>query len=273
MPRIEEEHIQWFRQNHDSARAIDFGFRLKGGGAHQSKTMMLVELNSILESRRLLSSELRRAAIEDNILNKSTVNSRRLTFGHLNSLYGLTEQSALTRVLFSLWQFDPASRPLSALLTSLSRDPMLRSTAEVALSAAVGERTERASFESALLDAHPDRFSEKMIRSMAQNCAASWTQSGHLTGRAKKYRSRVIPTPAAAAFAALIATVAGFGGPSLLDSVWMRVLDLSPEQALDQLRRAEAMGLAKVRSAGDVTEISIRQSMASTLGVQELEHV
>ena len=53
----------------------------------------------------------------------------------------------------------------------------------------------------------------------------------------------------------------------------MRVLDLRPEQALDALRRAEGIGLARVRSAGDVTEISVRQPMAGALGVPELEHV
>ena len=53
----------------------------------------------------------------------------------------------------------------------------------------------------------------------------------------------------------------------------MRILDLSADQALDHLRRAEAIGLARVRSAGDVIEISVRQAMAATLGVRELEYV
>jgi hypothetical protein len=53
----------------------------------------------------------------------------------------------------------------------------------------------------------------------------------------------------------------------------MRALDLTPEQALDELRRAEALGLARVRSAGEVTEISVRHQMAMTLGVPDLEHV
>ncbi len=73
--------------------------------------------------------------------------------------------------------------------------------------------------------------------------------------------------------AALLATVAGFGGPAILSSIWMQVLDLSPDQALDHLRRAEALGLARVRSAGEVTEIAIRQPMAATLGIRDLELV
>ena len=88
-----------------------------------------------------------------------------------------------------------------------------------------------------------------------------------------KVRRRVSATPATVALGALLATASGFGGPSILSSAWLKVLDLVPEEALDQLRLAEALGLARVRSAGDVTEISTRQPMAVTLKVRELEYV
>jgi hypothetical protein len=137
----------------------------------------------------------------------------------------------------------------------------------------VGQTLVRSNFEETLVGAFPSRFSEKMVRSMAQNCASSWTQSGHLQGYAKKVRRRVVPTPSTVALAGLLATVSGFGGPAILSSGWMKALDLSSDQALDYLRRAEAIGLARVRSAGDVTEILVRQAMASTLGVRELENI
>jgi hypothetical protein len=59
----------------------------------------------------------------------------------------------------------------------------------------------------------------------------------------------------------------------MLSSAWFRVLDLSPDNALDVLRCAEAQGLARIRAAGDVIEISVRQQLATTLRVPELEHV
>lgn len=81
------------------------------------------------------------------------------------------------------------------------------------------------------------------------------------------------PSASVAAFAALIATVCGFSGPAILSSAWFQVLDLNPESAIDALRSAKARGMARVRAAGDVIEISVRQQMAATLGVPELEHV
>lgn len=265
--------INWIGPAADRAAMVDFGIRLTGGGAHQSKTMMFGELDSLLVTGLRDKADLLHAAVEENALGKRTKSTRLLTFRHMASLYGLNSQPAITKTLLSIWGADPSGRRLNALLVALARDPLLRDTASVIANAMVGSQVQRSQIEAALHGAHPGRMSEKMIRSLAQNCNATWTQSGHLSGRVKKIRQRVSPTPSNAAFAALLATACGFGGPSILSSIWVRILDLTPEKALDLLRRAEGLGLAKVRSAGQVTEISVRQSMAMTLGVRDLEHV
>ena len=268
-----DQRALWIGPAGTPAAATAFGLRLAGGGAHQSKTMMFDELDLLLSTGLRAPTELAHAAIEDNILGKSTKNSRTLTYRHMVSLYGLNAQPALTKVLMSLWTNDPGGRRLNCLLVSLARDPLLRDTAQAVVRTPIGAHLLRNQVESALTTAHPNRMTEKMIRSLAQNCNATWTQSGHLEGRAKKIRRRVSPTPSNVALAALVATVCGFGGPSILSSIWLQILDLTPDQALDHLRKAESLGLAKVRSAGDVTEILVRQSMAMTLGVSELEQL
>lgn len=250
-----------------------FGLRPAGGGPHQSKTMMFAELDSLLSADPTDPSQLMAAAIESNALGKATRKTRELTFRQMAALYGLTTQPPLTRALFALWRYDPPGRRLLALLVALARDPLLRDTGPVIVDGPLGDSLKRPAFEAALLAAHPNRFSQKMLRSLAQNCASTWTQSGHLEGAVNKVRRRVLPTPATVALAALLATASGFGGPSILSSAWIKVLDLSPEGALDQLRQAEALGLSRVRSAGDVTEISTRQPMAVTLKVRDLEYV
>jgi hypothetical protein len=74
----------------------------------------------------------------------------------------------------------------------------------------------------------------------------------------------------AAAYAAWLATLAGFGGPALLDSPWLAVLDRPREERLALLRQAEGLGLARVRAAGDVLEIAVKQPLAQTLGMMDL---
>jgi hypothetical protein len=273
MHAVEDREPIWFGAQADEQRLTALGIRLTGGGAHQSKTMMFAELEGLLATGKTSAESLKSAAIDENALGKSTINTRRLTFRHMVTLFGLVQQPPLTKALLKLWQSDVEGRRLEALLVALARDPLLRKSASVVLNGSIGQNLQRPLFEDAFLAAYPDRFSKKMIRSLAQNCASSWTQSGHLQGSIKKIRRRVSATPSTVALAALLATVSGFGGPAILNSGWMKVLDLSPDQSLDQLRRAEAIGLARVRSAGDVIEISVRQAMAATLGVRELEHV
>lgn len=263
----------WFGARAEDSKLTSFGMKLSGGGTHQSKTMMFAELEALMGTGVSTPEDFRSAAIHENAIGKATSNTRRLTYRHLASLYGLADQLPLTKALIGIWKSDIQGRRLQALLVALSRDPLLRETAPVVIAGSMGQTLQWPSFGEAFVAAYPERFSEKMLKSLAQNCASSWTQSGHLKGAVKKLRQRVTPTPQTVAFAALIATAAGFGGPSILSSGWMKVLDLGPEQALDALRRAEAVGFARVRSAGDVTEISVRQPMAATMGVPELEHV
>jgi hypothetical protein len=157
-----------------------------------------------------------------------------------------------------------------ALLCALARDPLLRESAEPVKLAEVGQAVRWTVIAGEFDERHRGRFSANTLRSMAQNCASTWTQSGHLRGAVKKQRSRVDPTPIVAAYSALIASMCGFGGPALLESPWMSVLDVSNDRALDLLRHAEGQGLARVRLAGDVLEISVQKPMATALGIPEL---
>ena len=263
----------WWGPRAEDHELAHFGMKLSGGGAHLSKTMMFRELDALISTGASTPAEFRSAALDQNTMGKATANTRRLTFNHLASLYGLTDPRPLTKAMLKIWSADAQARRLVVLLVALARDPLLRESATTTMKGSVGQSLRYPSFHGALLSAFPERFSGNTLRSLAQNCASSWTQSGHLNGAVKKLRQRVIPTPSTVAFAALIATACGFGGPAILSSGWMRILDLGPDQALDALRRAESVGLARVRSAGDVTEISVRQPMAYTLGVPELEHV
>ena len=78
------------------------------------------------------------------------------------------------------------------------------------------------------------------------------------------------PSPEAAAYAALLGELAGFGGPALLRSPWMAVLDRSESDLISLLRRAESTGLARIRAGGGVVQIDARHPLAENLGVPQL---
>jgi hypothetical protein len=175
----------------DLAAAESFGLRLRGGGTHQAKTMMFNEIKIFLDAA-VGSTEARSLIIDANVL-KRTRSTRLVTFRHLNALYGLEKMPIITKVLPSLWQRDRQGQPLLALLCALARDPLLRDTAKVVFDTPVGIPVRWPTLAAAFEQKYAGRFSPKMLKSLAQNCASTWTQSGHLRGAVRKQRIRAEP--------------------------------------------------------------------------------
>ena len=96
-----------------STLAIAAGFRFGAKGTHTSRTIMLAELTTLLQTTSRLSdrAEYASAIIEANRLAKRTVSTRRLTNQRLAELYGLDPSIPLFRVLRKLWDTDGAGRP------------------------------------------------------------------------------------------------------------------------------------------------------------------
>jgi hypothetical protein len=230
--------------------------------------MMLAELTALLASNATDSPA--DAILRDNLIGKPSIRAREAALYRLRQLYGVGENWPICTVLHRLWDRDQAGRPMLALLCALARDPPLREGAAAVLDAPLGERVQWPAIAAAFETRCPSRLGEKSGKSLAQNAASTWTQAGFLRGKVRKERIRAKPTPAAAAYAALIASLCGFGGMRLVECRWFDVLDRPIEDRLALLRQAEGLGLARVRSTGDVFEIDVRRPLAGTLGVREL---
>ena len=63
------------------------GIKGRGGGAHQSKTMMLAELTTLLASGG--TDEPRNAIVRDNLLGKPSIRAREAALYRLRQLYGV----------------------------------------------------------------------------------------------------------------------------------------------------------------------------------------
>ena len=166
------------------------------GGVHLTKTMMLAELTAVLnwvpDSN---PATVRNTVTLDNLLGKPTGTARRLALSRLNTLYGILTPRPIQLAALRLWARNTEGRPLLALLCALAREPLLRQSARPLLDASPGVLVRWPDLASALLVEYPARYSPKMLRSLAQNCVASWTQSGHLEGRVNKRRRSADPSP------------------------------------------------------------------------------
>ena len=233
------------------------GFRFGDKGTHTSRTIMLSELSDLLATEPIDAerTEYASAIIDDNILGKQTMATRRLTNQRLGELYGLNRRLPLFRTLRWLWTIDEDGRPLMALLCALARDPLLRSTAKAVLDLPVGTELVRTSFLNGVREAAGSRLNDSTLNAVARNAGSSWSQSGHLKGRVRKFRQRVTPTPGAVALALWMGGLEGLAGPQLLTSRWPRVFDRSPESLVEFVLQAKQLGLVHARIGGGVVEI------------------
>jgi len=218
---------------------------------------MLSELELLLShaSADMSMADYRRLVVEDNVLGKPTRTTREHTVRKLKALYGLEPDIPVFRTLVRLWPIDAESRPLLALLAGYARDPLLRLLTPPVLDAAVGSV---ASTEALVTEAErvvPGRFSETNSQAIASRVLSTFTQSGHLEGRAEKRRARAVATPVAASYAFFLAYLEGFRAQRIFTSVWARLLDVPDERLPELARDAARRGLMDYRQVGNVVEL------------------
>lgn len=233
------------------------GLRFGDKGTHTSRTIMLSELQDLFAAvpPDVPREAYAMAVVDENVLGKQTVATRRLTRQRLAELYGLDPSVPLFRVLRRLWGIDEAGRPLLAILCALARDPLLRATRPSVLALPEGAELVRGNFRDAIRQAVGARLNESVLDKVARNAASSWSQSGHLHGRVRKIRRHVAPTPGALSLALWLGSLEGLSGQALLDTPWTQVLDCTGQQLLPVALQAKQLGLIHVRAGGGIVEI------------------
>lgn len=246
--------------------ALVYGFVNSPVGTHGSRTIMLKELQLLLEACPLSTDyeSFRTAIVEDNVLLKNTAATRKESFRRLRELYALDEETLLFRALRDLWSEDNDGQPLLSLLCSTARDSILRGTAELILSLPKEERVTPQMIEKATEDSFPGRYNPTMLANVGRHAASSWQQSGHLKGRQKKTRDQAQPTPASTAYALLLGHLCGTRGSALFETLWARLLD-APSHTLHELAlQASRQGWIEYRHTGAVTEITFHHLLRDT---------
>ena len=233
------------------------GFRIAQSGPHTSKTLMLQELETLLQvvAARESAKAYRVAIVEENLLAKRTLSTRKETATRLTALHGLDPSKPLFRVLRRLWDVDPDARPQLALLNGLARDPLLMASSGPVLGMDPGQVLQRSDMVAAVQGYTHDRLSSKVLDAVARNTASTWTQSGHLKGKVKQLRQMVVPQPASLALAIWLGYACGKRGKALLSTPWVAILDRSSSGLLDLAAQAKRLGLLKLSHGGGVVSI------------------
>ncbi len=241
-----------------SSAMLEFGIKFAGGGTHISRTIMLSELATLLAAvpQKSAADDYREAILQRNVLGKTTDSTRQKTLRHLRELYALDENLPIFNLLRILHELDAASLPLLAMQVAWSRDHLLRATTSAILEAAEGDHVENKALALVVRDTFADQYSAQNIDKIGRNTGSSWTQSGHLAGRAKKIRRQVKPSAVAATMALFLGDSAGYHGVAVFSNPWCRLLDLSPERAKAMALEAHRAGLLNLRVLGEVVDLS-----------------
>lgn len=196
-----------------------------------------------------------RAVIDDNLLDRPTFTGRHRTLRHLRELYVLDPRDDAFRVLRQLWDEDRQAQPQLAGLLAYANDELLRATFPAIASARVGDLMPSEALADAARSAVATSLNPASLARLGRNAAASWTQTGHLSGRSGKRRAAITPRPVAVAYALYLGRLAGLRGSYLLDSPWLDWFT-APETPLETAQStAIRLGYVDLRRAGDVVEI------------------
>jgi|YNPBryunderm2012_1023409.scaffolds.fasta_scaffold01387_3 hypothetical protein len=240
--------------------ALAYGFANEPVGTHISRTLMLADLRRLLAACPPSADPATYAAavVDENVLLKPTVTTRRQSIRRLKELYRLDRKVILFRALRDLWDADTAAQPLLALLCAVATDPLLRCTADLLLSLPVDAEVTPQQFEAVVKESFPGRYSPASLASIGRNVASSWQQSGHLRGKLRKIRVHAVCRPPALVYALLLGALQEVQGEALFATLWCRLLDTPGHVLHSQAVAASQRGWLEYRRAGSVTEVGFR---------------
>ena len=239
--------------------AIPHGFSNDPVGTHGSRTIMLSELRQLLAATSPVatSADYAAAIVDDNVLGKRTMATRKESLRRLRELYGLSPDLPLFRTLRDLWATNPDAQPMLAFLSAFARDPILRASADMILAAPAGDQVTPQMIECETAKAFPGRYNPTMLANIGRHAASSWQQSGHLQGRAKKTRARPDPHLESTVYALVLGYLCGDRGEALFHTPWIALLDAPAHLLREQAREAARRGWLDFKSLGGVTEIEL----------------
>jgi hypothetical protein len=239
-----------------SSTGENLGFSNTQSGGHTGRSMMFLEMRTLVQSLppSATKDDLAQAIVDENLLGKPTLSSRKESLSRLTQLYGMDTSKALFRVFWALGHEDPDSLPQLCLICAYARDPQLRHSFRLIRALRPGELMIRAAMERHLEEGFPNRFSTATKESMARNVNTTWTFGGHLDGKVKKTRKLAEPRPVSAAYAMFVGYLVGLRGEKLLDSPFAELISSNRSQLQSALALASARGLLSLRQAADVVE-------------------
>jgi len=159
------------------------------------------------------------------------------------------------------WDQNNAEKPLICLLCASSRDAALRVSAPYILSLPEGSSPNKIDLINILERSFPNQYSQKLLKSMAENLLSSWTQSGHLNGKLKKIRVKPVAGPVSVTYSLYLGWLSGMRGRNLMSTFWIELVNLTDWEIRDNLRLASKKSWIKYGESGGMVDITLSRDL------------
>lgn len=222
---------------------------------HTSRTIMSAELTEVLNYPKNGSDYME--VMEGNVFNKRTESSRKKTIRYLTQLYGFDKNDIRFKALEDYWQrTNEEDKAMLTFLYAVSKDYLLKDSVSLVKAVPINEKAAIERFEDNITHHHPNRFSPKTLRSVAQNIASSWKQAGYIEGKVKNLRVKRSPSYVLVSFAFLMAYIDGARGEYMPDHPSVKALDVSKEELHQLIKAAADRDLVRYNKSGATMIIS-----------------
>lgn len=237
----------------------NFCGKLIGSSVHLARTYMFDELQAVLDATptNATKEDFYNAIVNENCLAKDTVKNREVSYTKLKLAYTMNPENNSFILLRRLYDLYPNDFQLTAFLCTYVRDYLLRDATEYLQTFSIGTEITSKMIEPIIMSKYPNRYSERMVQSMCRNFIGTFYKSGHLEGlKTRKTRTFAKPNISAIVYAAALAHAQGKRGSFICDNEFIKAIDCTKEAAFSLLSDADSKGIVKVRSLGDVMEVS-----------------
>lgn len=225
---------------------------------HTARTLMFEELSKVMDFS--IEKDNYQDSMSNNVFGKKSDDGIKKTTNYLTQLYSFDLNNSSFKTLKYFWQnTDANEKPILAILFALQKDYLLTESISVVAESKLLGKVDIEEIEANIEKHHPKRFTKNTLRSVAQNIASSWKQSGFITGKVKNIRTQPKISYNCVAFAFIMAYLNGLRGDFIISSKWVKALCLNENQLRELAIEASKRGLIHYQFSGNVTSITCNE--------------
>ena len=192
----------------------------------------------------------------DNIIGKLSRSNQIKTNRYLKQLYSFNLSDPFFVSFFWFWKNIPESElPVIALLYAIHRDYLLAESIDAVINIKPNSKVTVDYFMAAIDSHHQGQFSSATLRSVAQNIASSWKQAGFIEGKVKNIKIEREFGYYTVSFALLLGYLENLRGEYLMESKYIRALNLERRKLMDLISEAAKRDILSYQHAGNIVTI------------------